>query len=237
MGAKRRWGYLVWAVAGGVIGVPEITAAVDHGALPFTTISEMTGHLERRHSWVELLVVGLIVFVAFSVVRLPPRRRAGAAGESGGPARTPGGRLTVQPKATPAAGATFHDDEAPVWFVIAAFGSWLVVALATLGVIHWWDDPRHFHPAYALYGLVALFWVAIPSVFAFASGKDAPFPTLFQTVLNLEAWLRSRSWRHNLGPVAGWLVGYVLLWGLVVLLLHLTLYPYPDITKILNPGG
>ena len=50
----------------------EIIAAVDRQALPVTTISEMVGHLER-YRWVELLVVGLIVFTIFSVVKVSPR--------------------------------------------------------------------------------------------------------------------------------------------------------------------
>ena len=29
----------------------------------------------------------------------------------------------------------------------------------------------------------------------------------------------------------------VVVWGLVFLLLHLTLYPFPDITHLLNPTG
>ena len=38
-------------------------------------------------------------------------------------------------------------------------------------------------------------------------------------------------------PLLGWLVAYVIAAGIVILLLHLTLYPYPDITRIINPKG
>jgi hypothetical protein len=61
-----------------------------------------------------------------------------------------------------------------------------------------------------------------------------PFPTAFQTVANLEEWLRRKG---RFGPFLAWLVTYVIAAGLVILLLHLTLYPYPDITHILNPKG
>ena len=57
---RRRWGYVVWAVGGAVIGIPEIWAAIDKDDLPFTTISELVGHLERHHTWIELVVVALI---------------------------------------------------------------------------------------------------------------------------------------------------------------------------------
>ena len=53
MTAQRRWGYLVWVVAGAVIFIPELLAAAGAGWLPFTTISTMTGHLERHHRHVQ----------------------------------------------------------------------------------------------------------------------------------------------------------------------------------------
>jgi hypothetical protein len=234
---KRRWGYVVWVVAGAVIGVPEIVAAADQGALPFTTISEMVGHLERHHTWVELLVILAIVFTVFSTVRVSPRSQSGGHSpeEDTQPRRTPGGRLTLQAVATPA--AAFDDEDAPRLFAVAAFLSLVAVAVATWAATRWWDDARHYRPAYVLYGLLGLLWLVIPSLVAFAWGKDCPFPTLFRTVANLEDWLRSRPWPRSLGPVLGWLVTYVILAGLIILLLHLTLYPYPDITKILNPNG
>ena len=234
---KRRWGYLVWVVAGIVIVVPELTAAAAGNVLPFTTISTMIGHLERHHDWVELLVVAAIVFVVFSTLRVPPRReRAEAPRKAGEPARTPGGRLTVQ--ASPAASPeTFDEEDAPAWFAFAAILSLIAIAAATWAASWWWDAGHHYEPAYVLYGLLALLWLVVPSVLAFVLGKDPPFPTLFRSVGNLEEWLRKRSWPLALGAVSAWLVGYVLLAGLVILLLHLTLYPYPNITHILNPNG
>lgn len=239
MGSKRRWGYLVWGVAGAVIAVPEITAAVDSGALPFTTISAMVGHLERHHNWVELIVVAAIVFAVFSTVRVPPRTRSGVARATTGqqPIRTPGGRLTLRAPTRTAAAAEFDEEDASWIFMAAAVLSAAVVAAATWAVSHWCDDVHHYRPAYALYGLLGLLWLVVPSVLAFGLGRDMPFPTLFRTVNNLEEWLRSRSWPLSLGPLLGWLVAYVILAGLVILLLHLTLYPYPNITKILNPNG
>ncbi|MGZ4413555.1 MAG: hypothetical protein ACXVRZ_04130 [Gaiellaceae bacterium] len=74
---KRRWGYLVWVVGASVILVPELIAAFAAGWLPFTTISKMTGHLERRHDVLELVVVALLVWVIYSTVRVPPQTRSG----------------------------------------------------------------------------------------------------------------------------------------------------------------
>ena len=71
----------------------------------------------------------------------------------------------------------------------------------------------------------------------FFGGREVPFPTLYRTVRNLEQWLGRKRWRWNLGPLLAWFTTYVILAGLVILLIHLTLYPYPDITHILNPKG
>jgi uncharacterized membrane protein YidH (DUF202 family) len=239
---QRRWGYFVWIVAALVIGIPEIIAAFSAGLLPFTTISTMTGHLERQHTWVELVVVAAIVFFVFSTVRLRPRETSGRKPDdpppgSGEPTRTPGGRLTLQPEDPDQTAAEFDRSTAPTIFAICAAISLVAIALATWAATRWWDDKHHYQPAYVLYGSLFLLWIVIPSIVAFALGKDTPFPTLFRTIDNLEDWLRSRMWPGNLGPIAGWLVAYTIFAGLVILLLHLTLYPYPDITKVLNPNG
>lgn len=238
--SKRRWGYLVWVVMGGVLAVPEITAAKANRALPFTTISEMTGHLERRHTWVELLVVASIVLAVFSITRIRPSQ-SGAAGAGGaGPRRTVAGRLTLRAPPSAATAKTtkdFDDELAPTVFVVAAVLSLVVIGVATWAATYWWYDARHFHPAYVLYGLLFFLWLGVPSVVALVGGRDVPFPTLFRSVANLEEWLKKQTWPWTLGPVLGWLVSYVIVAGLVILLIHLTLYPYPDITHILNPGG
>jgi hypothetical protein len=233
---KRRWGYLVWVIAGVVIAVPEITAACG-SALPFTTISAMVGHLERHHTWVELLVVAAIVLAVFSTIRVRPQSRGGGGGDGvAQPQRTPGGRLTLRAPARVSA-AAFDDEEAPGWFAFAALLSLAAVTAATWAASWWWDDPRHYQPAYVLYGLLGLLWLIVPSVLALAMATDLPFPTLFRSVANLEDWLRSRTWPLSLGPVLGWLAAYLILAGLVILLLHLAFYPYPDITHIINPSG
>jgi hypothetical protein len=226
--SRRTWGYLLWGIAGLVIAIPEITAAVagKQDALPFTTISAMTGHLERHHTWVELIVVAAIVYGVLSSFREAPG--ADAAG------KTRAGRLTVRPAAAGEHRRGFGSDRAPLWFAVAAVGSFVVITLATLAAIKWWDDDDHYRPAYVLYGLIGLLWLVVPGLVAFFGGRDVPFPTAFQTVVNLQERLRGKG---RFGPFLAWLVMYVIVAGLVILLLHLTLYPYPDITHILNPKG
>jgi len=226
--SRRTWGYLLWGIAGLVIAIPEITAAVAgrNNVLPFTTISAMTGHLERHHTWVELIVVAAIVYGVLSSFREAPG--ADAAG------KTRAGRLTVRPAAVGEHRQRFGVDTAPVWFAVAAIGSFVLITLATLAASAWWDDKQHYRPGYVLYGLIGLLWLVVPGLIAFFAGMDVPFPTMFQTVRNLEESLRRRG---RFGPFLAWLVNYVIAAGLAILLLHLTLYPYPDITHILNPKG
>ena len=232
---RRRLGYLIWGIAAAVIAIPELLAAAGAGLgfLHFKTISETTGHLERYHPWVELVVVAAIVFFVFSYVRVSPHAERSQK-ELG---RTPGGRLRTDGHADHEARESFDDEEPRRIFLVAAAVVLAGVAFATWAAVEWWDDERHFHPSYVLYGLLFLFWLVIPSLVVFFGGREVPFPTLFRTVRNLEQWLEGARLPRNLGPLLAWLVTYVILTGLVILLIHLTLYPYPDITHILNPKG
>jgi len=239
LNTKRRWGYLVWVVGASVILVPELIAAFGAGWLPFTTISKMTGHLERRYDVLVLAVVALLVWVLYSTVRVPPRTRSGKAKAAAAPhpVRTTGGRITARAP-TPKTPNKFDDEDAPPLFWIAAVIALAAVALATFAAATWWDDGKpHYHAGYVLYGLLGLVWIVVPSVLAVGLGADVPFPTFFRTVTNFEDWLASRTWRRSLGPALAWIISYLILTGLVILLLHLTLYPFPNITKILNPNG
>ena len=231
---NRRLGYLIWGVAFVVIAIPELLAAAGAGLgfIHFKTISETTGHLERYHPWVELVVVAAIVFFAYSYFRTSPH-----AEKRPNLGRTRGGRLTMDEHAHSEKRERFDNREPRRIFLVAAAVVLLGVALATWAAVEWWDDERHFHPSYVLYGLLFLFWLVIPSLVVFFGGREVPFPTLYRTVRNLEQWLDGRRWRWNLGPLLAWFVTYVILAGLVILLIHLTLYPYPNITHILNPKG
>lgn len=241
MPSNRRLGYLIWGIAALVIAVPEVMAAFSKKRA-FTTISEMVGHLEYLWPPTALLVIAFIVLALLSVVRIPPPAPDDSppGTEDGPPAtRAPSGRLT-RPGAVPEiAPRTFDAQTASIWFAIAAALACTVTALATLAAVKWWDDERHFQPAYVLYGLLGLFWIVVPSIFALL-GKDAPFPTIFRTVRNLEDAARRWSWRPwsiPAGPALAWLVSYVVIAGLTVLLLHIVLYPFPDISQIINPTG
>ncbi|HEV2592211.1 MAG TPA: hypothetical protein VGU02_09995 [Gaiellaceae bacterium] len=260
---KRRWGYVVWGVALFFVFVPEILAAIPltESQLPFPTISRMTGHLEYAHNEWEIAPTVFIVFTLLSLLRVPVRQRSGgndeatllarrAAGDTR-PHRTPGGRLTFEPDAKTA--EAFDNEAVSSWAFAARAAAAAAVTIAlTLWALHHWPNQyvtdgsgnRHklpnFHVAYFLYGSIGFFWLLLPSVSGLLAGKDAQFPNLFRTAENLEQWIakpRGPAAVARLLEVLAWLLAFALIWGMVFLMLHLTLYPFPNITHILNPGG
>jgi hypothetical protein len=253
---RRRFAYLAWGSVAAVILVPELYAAFAHDDVAwFTTISHMTGHLERHHVWVELAVVAIIVLAVHSAVKVPPKlprepepdlKAPGgsdpdAQAETG---RTVGGRLTLktEKQATPRQAKTFGAGEANKWFLVAVPFVIAAIALSTWAAVKWWPDddpsnPVHYHASYILYGLIGFFWVIIPTAVALVWGHDF-FPTFFRTVNNLEEGVRPYSpGGIPVGLAVAWFVAYATVAGLVILLLHLAFYPYPNITDILNPNG
>ena len=239
LGSKRAWGYFVWVAAALMLAVPEVTAMFSKGALGFVTASETIGHLERYHNWIELGVIGALVLIVFSLYKVSVDRAGEGDPPAGEATRTPGGRLTFHPKESGVGKAPrdFADEHADLIFALCAVGSAALVAFGGWAATRWWDDPRRFHASFVIYVSVAVLWYVVPSLVAFSSGNDVPYPTMVRTVKDLSGWLRGRSWPWSLGPKPAWLSVFVILWGLAILFVHLTLYPYPDITHIVDPGG
>ncbi len=197
-------GYAVWLTMGVVVAVPELWAAVGDN-VPWPTVSGTVGHLEYRWSGTAVVVVGALVFSALLTIRYPPPlpQAEVAAG------RTDGGRLSLQPE-------TANRRQLSPWSYFPAAAVVVIggsLASATL-------DGDKWHLAYVLYGLIAMFWIVIPSLAAYFFARDVPFPTLFRTIADLERRLH----RFALFVAA----------GLVVLLLHLAFYPWPDISHVLQ---
>jgi hypothetical protein len=228
-------GYLVWGAMGVIIAVPEIWAAAASG-LPWQTISSSVGTgLTRDHTYVSLVVVIVLVIVGYYSFRYPLTRReptADAEARTGTKVRERpyrrmerGGRLTLSTKRQPDADTGLVGTLGIVYF----FATSAVIAGATILTDQISSgSPERYHASYVLYGLIALFWILVPSVVALTMGHEAPWPTLFVTIKNLET---------RLGPLFGSLAAAMVVAGLAILLLHLVLYPFPDITHILNPDA
>jgi hypothetical protein len=195
-------GYVVWLTAGVVVAVPELWAIFDRD-VPWPTISGTVGHLEYIWSGTAVLVVGAIVFSALLTIRYPPPLPQADA------ARTDSGRLSPEPE-------TASRRPLSPWAYFPAAGIVVVggsIASATF-------DGDKWHLAYVLYGLIAMFWIVIPSLAAYLIARDVPVPTLFRTIVDLERRLPRFA--------------FVVAAGLVVLLLHLAFYPWPDISHVLQ---
>jgi Na+/proline symporter len=67
---------------------------------------------------------------------------------------------------------------------------------------------------YVIYGTIGFFFLFLPAVFGWAF--VVPFPSLFTTLRDLERRVP--------------LIALLVLAGLVILLIHLALYPWPDVT-------
>jgi hypothetical protein len=205
---EEAWGYAVWSLVALTIAVPELTAAIDDKA-PWPTISGTVGELEWVWSPTSIIVVALIVFAAANAVRNPLRHASGVE-VHGRRGRTGGGRFTAKPD-HPASAALVS----PYWYFP------LAIAFVIVGsVIAAERASGQFDLAYVLYPLIGFWCLIVPSLLALFRAWDVPFPTLFLTIANLERRLH--------------FVGLVVLAGLVILLIHLAFYPWPDISHVLQ---
>jgi hypothetical protein len=68
-GGQERAGYIFWGVMAALVAIPELIAARWH--VPWPTISETVGHLERNHHWVRILVVAGLAVLSARIVFYP----------------------------------------------------------------------------------------------------------------------------------------------------------------------
>jgi hypothetical protein len=212
--ARRAWGYIVWGLMGVVIAVPEIWAVV--GTPPWSTISATVGHLEARHGFVGLIVVALIVLATARALSFPwpatgPLRSRVRGPE---PERTKNGRITRSPAASP---GEFQELSPYLYFSLAAG----IVVGAALWVISATDDK--WVRGYVLYGVIAVLFGVIPNILAMFFKTDVPYPTLFSWIAGVQREFPA--------------LALVILVGMVILLIHLALYPWPHIVKAPTPSS
>jgi hypothetical protein len=131
--------------------------------------------------------------------------------------------LGYGPKAPPA-----RVEPGSGWWPYAYFGGALVcvaVPSALVAIFVPEGPESRFVLGYVMYGLIGFFGLLVPALIGWVLARfyaiALPFPPLFKTLSALEKRL----------PV----VALVVVAGLVVLLIHLALYPWPDISHH-NPG-
>jgi len=207
MSTREKWGYGFWLFLGLVFGVPESWAGI--GTPPWPSLSDTVAHLDAIWPPTAVIVVALIVFVAYYFVRVPVSRAGSLVydhggfgrGAGAGLGRTYNGRLSKTPADISPVPALIY-----IPLALAAITAGSVIAAVASG--------DYWVLGYVIYGLIAIFLVIIPNVLAYWFAREVPWPTLLTTVTDLE-----RRWR----PVA-----VVILAGLVILIFHLALPPWPD---------
>jgi hypothetical protein len=206
---KEKWGYAIWGIFGFLVAFPELWAAIDADSAPWPTISGTVGEIEYHHPEFALAVTAAIAASAYSALRYP-REKTGVLPDQGDeslPNRTRGGfRLTASKDPLPRIGAG-------VYFIASV----VIIGAGTAAAVLTTDVTEEHTVGRTIYGLTALLWVIVPSIWAWLPkwGRDIPFLTLFGTVQSLESRL----------PVAPPVIAA----GLAILLIHLVLYPWPDI--------
>ena len=207
MGITEKWGCGFWLFMGLVFGIPESWAGL--ASPPWPALSDTIAHLDALWPPTAVIVVAVIVILAFYFVRVPVSQPGSLAyaegglgrGTGAGVGRTYNGRLSRTPADISPVPVLFY---VPLALAAIAIGS--TVAAVTSG--------GFWVLGYVIYGLIAIFLVIIPSVLAYWFAREVPWPTLLATITSLE-----RRWR----PAAA-----VVLAGLVILLIHLALPPWPD---------
>ena len=159
----ERNGYVFWGLLTIFIVVPEVLAALSQrlrADIPWPTISNLIGrNLERRHHWVALVVMGVIVLVAYHAATYD---------------RTREGHAIRKPP-----------QEVDLW----TWGGWYIaavaVAAAAAGFIASAAGASKDTIGFAIYGTLAAGAVT-PSVLAYFGAKVLDVPTLFATVSYLQ---------------------------------------------------
>jgi hypothetical protein len=170
------------------------------GTTPWPTLSITIAHLEKLWPGTRVVIVGLIVLLVFRALRYPFGQTGGAAGPQRG--WTPNGRLTRRPDAI--------SEVSAIGYLVIALAA---VAGGSLITAHLTSDMYVLGDV--LWGLFAIFLVLIPNTLAYWFGKDVAFPTFYALMGDLES-----RWR---------LAVVLVVFGLVILALHLVFFPWPNI--------
>jgi hypothetical protein len=208
---REAWGYVFWIPLIVLLFLPaELVPAF--GGPDWPTFSTTIGHLEYLFAPTALLVVALMVFTAFNALA----RRHGETGLSAkGHYRLDhtGGRIIWKHAKQPPAGK----DSISRWQLLyLPVGAVLIAGLSTIAFV--WGG--YWPGAYVLWSLVAFAVIVLPSILSFFFARSVPFPTLFRTVQNL---------RDHVHMIATAVLAF-----LVVLAVHLSLYPWPNVAHVVQ---
>jgi hypothetical protein len=225
------WGYVWWGCVGAAIAVPELWAAFGGEDLAWPTISGTTGHLEVLHQWIAFIVIALIVWAALHVIRVTtraleaglarltsPDNRATPSAPHGAAASAPP-LTTKQFFAAERGRRTIYEGsprpmQHPLLYFLFAVGAVALPSLIFAAAYHVDAEDHRYVVGYVMYASIAFWWVILPSWAVYKEGWLVPFPSLFQTFIDLE----------RRAPITTTVFGA----GLLILMTHLVLYPWPS---------
>jgi hypothetical protein len=233
---REAWGYVFWTPLILLLFLPaELIPAA--GVTNWPTFSTTIGHLEYLFGPVALLVVLLMVFTGVNALARKRRHRVSRARQARGENGLysddlDGGRVISKtasadrPLARPLRAVRLlersDDPDQETWIRMRVYipGSAIVIAVLAYLTFHfagyWWG-------AYVMWGLIAFFVLVLPSIFAWRFAAYVPFPTLFRTVGNLQGRVQ--------------MVGTAVVAFVVILGIHLALYPWPNISHVLKTAS
>ena len=220
---SEAWGYVFWLPLIFLLFLPaELLPVAWSSVMKWPTFSATVGHLEYRWGWpVPLIVVGVMVFTGVNAYARNQRQVTERARQQRGTTRgiyrdeVYSGRIV---RLGPTPGSRPDSTFSRPWLYILVG---IVVTIAATWVV--WHLFGHWWGSYVLWGLVAIFVIVLPSVLAWRYAKHVPFPTLFRTAANLQN-------RYQM-------IGTLLLVFIVGLGVHLTLYPWPNIARLLKTSS
>jgi hypothetical protein len=211
---QQRRGFAFWGPVGLAIGAVELAGALSgafRNFIPWPTISSTIGHIEEVASWVGVIVVAVIAMVAYYAVTRGLAITRGIDPNQ----QTDHGRL-LPPNVEKSDVANIKVRRRFFSFRYDWIFVFSVTAAITFLVARFWSDEK-LVLGYSIYGSFLVFGILIPSALVRWAHLDARFPSLWIPVSALNE-------RYRVTP-------FVLAAGLSILVIHLALYPWPDITR------
>jgi hypothetical protein len=209
---RRAWGYFFWGFMGLVIAIPELSAAFWSEYVPWPTISGTVGYLEYWHPWASLIVVGVIAWWALHVIEFGPEKTVTLGVDE---TQNPDGKYWNTKLGWNTRAKQLRPVRPLYGLIYMAIAIIVLVGISLLIALGLRPDDE-FLLGEVLYSTIFVFWILIPLGLAYF-GNDIPFPTLFETFRDFAHLDRFKVFATL---IAG---------GIVVLLIHLVLYPWPSI--------
>jgi hypothetical protein len=208
----ERAGLRFWGFVGGVFGFWEIGAATAKiwlgRASSWPTLSTTVGHLETLRAEVGVIVVAVIVFAGFYAITYTRSVTIADAEPPREHADSWSAKFAWM--------VDLGSYTPPLVYLLYVLTTMPLVLLYSFGVV----SLSQYQQGYLLYGALGLYGVLVPAVLYRLKKNWIKFPTLFATV----DFLRTRFKR----------ISIVVLAGLTILLVHLSLYPWPDLVRESN---